>query len=65
MHATRGRTRQYLYQGKLGCEAMKKVKNMIEILVIASGNINTLQIAKKVLAFTEANAIIMNRAALA
>ena len=60
--AIHGRTRQCLYQGKVEYETIKKVKNVVPIPVIANGNINPPQIAKKVLAFTEANAIMIGRA---
>ncbi len=61
--AIHGRTRQCLYRGEAEFETIKNVKNVVDIPVIANGNINSPEIAKKILAFTEANAIMVGRAA--
>lgn len=61
--AIHGRTRQCLYRGEAEFETIKNVKNVVDIPVIANGNINSAEIAKKILAFTEANAIMIGRAA--
>ena len=61
--AIHGRTRQCLYRGEAEFETIKNVKNVVDIPVIANGNINSPEIAKKILAFTEANAIMIGRAA--
>jgi len=61
--AIHGRTRQCLYNGKAEYETIKKVKSVVDIPVIVNGDINSPEIAKKVLAFTGANAIMIGRAA--
>jgi len=61
--AIHGRTRQCMYNGKAEYNTIKSVKNVVSIPVIANGDINSPQSAKKVLAFTEANAIMIGRAA--
>ncbi len=61
--AIHGRTRQCMYKGNAEYETIKSVKNMVAIPVIANGDINSPQTAKKVLAFTGANAIMIGRAA--
>ena len=61
--AIHGRTRQCMYNGKAEYETIKSVKNVVTIPVIANGDINSPQTAKKVLAFSEANAIMIGRAA--
>ena len=61
--AIHGRTRQCLYGGNAEYETIKKVKNVVGIPIIANGDINSPKIAKKVLAFTGANAIMIGRAA--
>ena len=61
--AIHGRTRQCFYKGEVEYETIKNVKNVVEIPIIANGDINSPEIAKKVLAFTEANAIMIGRAA--
>ncbi len=61
--AIHGRTRQCMYKGNAEYKTIKSVKNNVEIPVIANGDINSPQTAKKVLAFTGANAIMIGRAA--
>ncbi len=61
--AIHGRTRQCMYKGNAEYETIKSVKNVVTIPVIANGDINSPQSAKKVLAFTGANAIMIGRAA--
>ncbi len=61
--AIHGRTRQCLYKGDVEYETIKQVKNVVAIPIIANGDINSPEIAKKVLAFTGANAIMIGRAA--
>lgn len=61
--AIHGRTRQCMYNGNAEYNTIKSVKNIVSIPVIANGDINSPQIAKKVLAFTGANAIMIGRAA--
>jgi len=61
--AIHGRTRQCLYKGNAEYETIRKVKNVVSIPVIANGDIYSPEIAKKVLAFTKANAIMIGRAA--
>ena len=61
--AIHGRTRQCMFKGNVEYETIKSVKNVVTIPVIANGDINSPQTAKKVLAFTGANAIMIGRAA--
>ena len=61
--AIHGRTRQCMYNGNAEYNTIKSVKKNVSIPVIANGDINSPQIAKKVLAFTGANAIMIGRAA--
>ncbi len=61
--AIHGRTRQCMYKGNAEYNTIKSVKKVVAIPVIANGDINSPQTAKKVLAFTEANAIMIGRAA--
>ena len=61
--AIHGRTRQCMYNGNAEYNTIKLVKNIVSIPVVANGDINSPQTAKKVLAFTGANAIMIGRAA--
>ncbi|NNC68162.1 MAG: tRNA dihydrouridine synthase DusB [Gammaproteobacteria bacterium] len=61
--AIHGRTRQCMYNGNAEYNTIQSVKKIVSIPVIANGDINSPQIAKKVLAFTGANAIMIGRAA--
>ena len=61
--AIHGRTRQCMYNGNAEYSTIKSVKKVVTIPIIANGDINSPQTAKKVLAFTEANAIMIGRAA--
>lgn len=61
--AIHGRTRQCLYKGNVEYKTIKQVKSVVSIPIIANGDINSPQIAKKVLAFCDANAIMLGRAA--
>lgn len=61
--AIHGRTRQCMYNGNAEYNTIKNVKKIVSIPVVANGDIISPQSAKKVLAFTEANAIMIGRAA--
>ncbi|MGH1537729.1 MAG: tRNA dihydrouridine synthase DusB [Gammaproteobacteria bacterium] len=61
--AIHGRTRQCMYKGNAEYNTIKSVKNVVSIPIIANGDINSPHTAKKVLAFTGANAIMIGRAA--
>ncbi len=61
--AIHGRTRQCMYNGNAEYNTIKSVKNILSIPIVANGDINSPQTAKKVLAFTGANAIMIGRAA--
>ena len=61
--AIHGRTRQCMYNGNAEYNTIKNVKNIVSIPVVANGDIFSPQSAKKVLAFTGANAIMIGRAA--
>ena len=52
-----------MYNGNAEYNTIKSVKNIVSIPIIANGDINSPQTAKKVLAFTGANAIMIGRAA--
>jgi len=61
--AIHGRTRQCMYNGHAEYNTIKSVKNVVSIPIVANGDIISPQTAKKVLAFTGANAIMIGRAA--
>jgi len=58
-----GRTRECKFVGPIEYETIAAVKNAITIPVIANGDITSPQMAKEVLAFTKADAIMIGRAA--
>lgn len=58
-----GRTRECMFKGTIDYESIKKVKEAINIPVIANGDIVSPQKAKYVLDFTGADAIMIGRAA--
>ncbi len=59
-----GRTRACLFNGQAEYENIRKVKAQVKIPVIANGDIQTVEQAKQVLAYTQADAIMIGRAAL-
>ncbi len=61
--AIHGRTRACAYNGKAEYETIAAVKNHVEIPIIANGDINTPEEAKKVLESTKADAVMIGRAA--
>ncbi len=61
--AIHGRTRQCFYKGHAEYETIRIIKNAVNIPVIANGDINSPENAKKVLAFSDADAIMIGRAA--
>jgi tRNA-dihydrouridine synthase B len=58
-----GRTRACAFSGKAEYETIQQVKQRVSIPVIANGDINSPEIAKKVLQITGANAIMIGRSA--
>ena len=63
MLTVHGRTRACRFKGQAEYETIFKIKNSINIPVIANGDINSPEKAKKVLAITNADAIMIGRAA--
>ena len=61
--AIHGRTRACAYQGQVEYDTIAAVKGAIKIPVIANGDINTPEKAKAVLAYTNADALMIGRAA--
>ncbi|MDD5595403.1 MAG: tRNA dihydrouridine synthase DusB [Candidatus Omnitrophica bacterium] len=59
-----GRTKLQGYSGEVDYETIRKVKEAVEIPVIASGNIFSAQLAKKVLKQTNCDAIAVARGSL-
>ena len=58
-----GRTREDAYNGEAEYETIAEVKSRVKIPVIANGDIDTPQKAKRVLDYTQADAIMIGRAA--
>ena len=63
MIAVHGRTREQGYKGVAEYETIAAVKSSLRIPVVANGDITTPEIARDVLAFTGADAIMIGRAA--
>jgi len=61
--AVHGRTRECKYQGEAEYETIAMVKQRVSIPVIANGDIDSPQKAKKVLEFTGADGLMVGRAA--
>jgi len=61
--AIHGRTRACAYKGAVEYDTIKAVKQMVSIPVIANGDIQTPQQAKAVLEYTQADGIMLGRAA--
>jgi len=59
-----GRTRACGYKGQAEYDTIKKVKQQVSIPIIANGDINNAEKAYNVLQYTEADAIMIGRAAL-
>ena len=64
MLAIHGRTRFCRFHGEAEYETIRDIKKSINIPVVANGDINSIEKAKKVLAITNADAIMIGRAAL-
>ncbi len=58
-----GRTRACRFKGEAEYETIRKIKQSVNIPVVANGDINSPEKAKKVLAITNADAIMLGRAA--
>lgn len=63
MLTVHGRTRACRFRGQAEYETISKIKKSINIPVVANGDINSPEKAKKVLAITNADAIMIGRAA--
>ena len=63
MLAVHGRTRACRFRGQAEYETISNIKKSISIPVVANGDINSPEKAKKVLAITNADAIMIGRAA--
>lgn len=61
--AIHGRTRACAYQGQAEYETIAAVKNMIKIPIIANGDINSPEKVQTVLEYTQADAVMIGRAA--
>jgi tRNA-dihydrouridine synthase B len=61
--AIHGRTRACAYNGKAEYDTIAAVKNHVKIPIIANGDIDTPEEAKKVLEYTAADAVMIGRAA--
>lgn len=58
-----GRTRCDLYQGEAEYDTIREVKQALEIPVVANGDIDTPEKARRVLEYTGADAVMIGRAA--
>ena len=63
MLTVHGRTRACRFMGEAEYDTISKIKNSVNIPVVANGDINSAEKAKKVLAITNADAIMIGRAA--
>jgi tRNA-dihydrouridine synthase B len=63
MLAVHGRTRADLYHGEAEYDTIKAVKSAVKIPVVVNGDIDSPEKAKQVLAYTEADAVMIGRAA--
>lgn len=61
--AVHGRTRACAFRGSVEYGTIREIKNAVNIPVIANGDIDSPQSAKRVLEFTGADAIMLGRAA--
>jgi tRNA-dihydrouridine synthase B len=61
--AIHGRTRADFYEGEAEYETIRAVKQSVRIPVIANGDVDTPKKARKVLAFTGADGVMLGRAA--
>ncbi len=61
--AVHGRTRTCAYKGEAEYDTIASIKAAVNIPVIANGDINTPEKAKKVLEYTQADAVMIGRAA--
>ncbi len=61
--AVHGRTRNDFYKGNAEYDTIKAIKNAVSIPVIANGDIDTAEKAEQVLDYTNADAVMIGRAA--
>lgn len=62
--AIHGRTRAQMYEGKADWDIIKKVKESVKIPVIGNGDVVTPQDAKRLLEYTNCDAVMIGRGAL-
>jgi tRNA-dihydrouridine synthase B len=62
--AVHGRTRACAYRGEAEYQTIRDIKRAVAIPVLANGDIDSAEKAARVLAFTDADAIMIGRAAL-
>ena len=61
--AIHGRTRACMYKGEAEYNTIKEIKENVKIPVVANGDIRTPEQAKEVLAYTQADGLMIGRAA--
>lgn len=59
-----GRTKEDLYKGKVDLDIIKKVKEAVKIPVIGNGDIKTPEDAKRMLEYTNCDAVMIGRGAI-
>ena len=63
MVSVHGRTRSCMYKGQAEYDTIKKVKQSVSIPVIANGDITSVETARRVLDYTQADGVMIGRGA--